>query len=380
VPKRSCTSGSPAPLRLAAFFSQMGGLRGLLPFLEGEPDLDVRWYGREPALGYLRSRGYPAEHLGALRMEAGDGRILLTDTINLSRTGEGVLCREAWRKAAAAGTPSVAFVDSWWGYRERFTLPGEDLDEALLPDAIVVVDEIAHADMAGLGFPRERLHVLGSPWLASLAREASGAAAARAQARAGYGIAGDDLVLGFISQPLERVLGDRDSWGFTERDVVPALLHACDSLPAPARKRLRVLALAHPEEDAEHLAGLVAAAAPSFPVEVRKEADTLALVRACDAVAGMFSILLLEAALCGLPVLSIQPNLRREDMLVINRTGATVPVREVGLLPAAVARLLCDETYRGEQLARQRSFPVVAEATELWRGLLHDITSRGTRP
>lgn len=368
-------------MRLTACFSQMGGLRGLLPLLEDLRKEETRWFAREPALGYLLARGIAARPLAELRREDLNGSVLLTDTINLSRTDDALLCRQAWRLAVRAGVPSVAFVDSWWGYLERFTLPGENLAGALLPDAIAVVDEIARADMAGLGFPPERLHVLGSPWLAGLAREASRAEAARAEARSGHGIAGDELVLGFISQPLERVLGDRDSWGFTERDVVPALLHACNALPAPARERLRVLALAHPEEDAEHLAGLVAAAAPGFPVEVRKEADTLALVRACDAVAGMFSILLLEAALCGLPVLSIQPNLRREDMLVTNRTGATVPVREAGLLPGAVARLLCDEAYRAEQLARQRTFPVVADATELWRGLLGRLdTAMEARP
>lgn len=367
-------------MRLTACFSQMGGLRGLLPLLEDIREAETRWFAREPALGYLLARGIAARPLAELRREDLDRSVLLTDTINLSRSDDALLCRRAWTLAAQAGAPSVAFVDSWWGYRERFTLPGEDLAGAPLPDAIAVVDEIARADMAGLGFPAERLHVLGSPWLAGLAREASRAGEARAQARAEHGIADGELVLGFISQPLERVLKDRDSWGFTERDVVPALLRACAALPAPARERLRVLALAHPEEDAEHLAGLVATAAPTFPVEVRKEADTLALVRACDAVAGMFSILLVEAALCGLPVLSIQPNLRREDMLVTNRAGHTLAVRDPDLLPGAVARLLCDPDFRKERLERQACFPVATTATELWRSLLRHMASGGNRP
>ena len=160
-------------MQVTACFSQMGGLRGLLPLLEGAPDFAVRWYGREPVLGYLRARGHAAQPLDELRFAAGAGGVLVTDTINLSRTQEGALCNVAWRAAAEAGVPSVAFVDCWWGYLERFVLPGESLAGTPLPDAIAVVDEIARADMAALAFPEERLHVLGSPWLASLAAQAA---------------------------------------------------------------------------------------------------------------------------------------------------------------------------------------------------------------
>lgn len=363
-------------MHVTACFSQMGGLRGLLPVLENTTDWQVKWYGREPVLRYLRDRGFPARHLSDLRIHHADEAVLLTDTINLSRTDDGLLCREAWREAASAGVPSVAFVDSWWGYRERFAVAGEDLRNVFMPDVVAVVDQIAYGDMAELGFPREKVRILGSPWLASLSKESNPTDMDRKETLSRYGIDGDEVVLAFVSQPLSRILNDRESWGFTERDVIPALLRACESLPGGIRERLRLLVLAHPEEEKQELAYLVEKTRPCFRTDVRKEADPLALLRASDAVTGIFSILLVEAALVGLPVLSIQPNLRREDMLVTNRTGATLAIRDSTELPSAIYRLLCDENFRAERIKRQKTFQIVSDAVFHWRRLLHELSVR----
>jgi hypothetical protein len=362
---------------VTACFSQMGGLRGLLPLLEDAPELSLRWHAREPALGYLKARGYAARHPGELTLDPAEGGVLLTDTINLSRTDEGLLCRAAWQAAARANVPSVAFMECWWGYLERFTLPGEALADAVLPDIIAVVDDIARAELLACGLPPQRVRVPGSPWLDALAQGRDAGRAETAGLRQRFGLGAGELVLAFVSQPLARVLHDRDSWGFTERDVVTALVAACAALPKDTLGRLRLVCLAHPEEDAAGLEALVRAAAPSFPAEVRKPADPLDLVRACDAVAGMNSMLLAEAALSGLPVLSIQPGLRREEILVTNRTGATLRVTDADLLPGLLARLLCDEGFRAELVQRQAAFPVLSGAKERWRELLTELAGGG---
>ena len=359
-------------IRLAACFSQMGGLRGLLPLLADAPDFDIRWYGREPALAYIRARGHEAAPLHTLRLAPDACDVLLTDTINLRRSDEGMLCREAWCAAAEIGAPSVAFVDCWWGYLQRFTLPGERLADAPLPDVIAVVDEIALQDMLALGFPEQKLHVLGSPWLSALACD-------NRDVQPPLGGNLDEIVLTFVSQPLARVLNDRDSWGFTERDVIPALVRACTALPAEVKNRLRLVCLAHPEEDEAALTALLSETSPDFKTEVRKEPDPLGVVRSSHAVVGMFSILLVEAALCRRPVISIQPGLKREDMLATNRCGATGVVREIAELPQTIERLLCDKAFQAESLRRQANFPVVAEAIERWRRMLHDLNSRCRR-
>jgi hypothetical protein len=359
-------------IRVTACFSQMGGLRGLLPLLTNAADFDIRWYGREPALSYIRSKGHEARHLGKLRLDPNACDVLLTDTINLSRSDEGIHCREAWICAAENGVPSVAFVDCWWGYMQRFTLFGERLADAPLPDVIAVVDEIAHKDMVALGFPENRLQVLGSPWLSSLVQRHD---SCRHCTREELDLRAEEFVLTFVSQPLARILNDRDSWGFTEQDVLPSLLRACNHLPPEVLGRLRVLCLAHPEEDEQALVDLVRAETPAFPVQVRKDPDPLELIRASDLVTGMFSILLVEAALCDVPVLSIQPGLKREDMLVTNRTGATLALRQGDQLPQLLRRMACDAPSRAHRLEQQRLFPVIAESRTRWTNLLHNLAT-----
>lgn len=359
-------------MRLCACFTQMGGLRGLLPLLENATGWDIRLHAREPALHYLRSRGLRAQPLEQAPASLEDADVLLTDTINLSRSVQGARCRDLWDRARRAGVPSVAFVDSWWGYRERFLLPGEGLADATLPDVVAVVDDIAHQDMLDAGFASDGLRVLGSPWLSSLAgrRERP-----RDRIRADLDLRAEEFLLAFVSQPLARVLNDRDSWGFTEQEVLPALLRACGQLPPEILNRLRVLCLAHPEEDEQALTDLIRAQAPAFPAQVRKDPDPLELVGACDLVTGMFSILLVEAALCGVPVLSIQPGLKREDMLVTNRTGATLALRQSDQLPGLLRRMACDAPLRAHRLEQQRLFPVIAESRTRWTSLLNTLAA-----
>ena len=79
-----------------------------------------------------------------------------------------------WRWAREREIPSLAYVDSWVNYAERFG------GFRHLPDEIAVIDEPAREGLVSLGAPPDRVHLVGNPAfdaLSRLADEARGAAA-----------------------------------------------------------------------------------------------------------------------------------------------------------------------------------------------------------
>ncbi len=351
---------------LGAFF-QVGGARALEPVLR---DLDagggLALWAREPALGHLRARGFAADPVTAAGIrDAAFGRygLVLTDTINMARSPDGPLLGRVWEAARAAGAPTLAFVDSWWGYDNRFADPGEG-GRSILPDVIAVVDETARQGMLGAGHGAGSLRILGSPHLDALRAMRPRAGERGGRFRARQGLDGECACL-FVSQPLERALpgGARD-WGFNELTTLAALAAAAAALPEETRRRFRLLVLPHPEDDAAALAR--AAAAAPVPCRVLSGEPPLDAVCGADLVCGMFSMLLTEAALLGRVVLSVQLGLKREDMLVTNMVGATRCARTPEELAEMLRDLACDPACRRAALDAQERFAVVGDSRTRW--------------
>ncbi len=351
---------------LGAFF-QVGGVKSLEPILRemvAEGSLEI--WARDPVLRYLASVGIPATPVtGQLVRETAFGEygMVLTDTINMARSDDAPLIGMTWEAARRAGVPSLAFVDSWWGYDNRFFDPGNG-GRSILPDRIAVVDDIARRGMLEAGHSADMLTILGSPYLDTLRQERETAAARGAGFRSGLGL-DDAFVCLFVSQPLERSLpGGAAEWGFNELTTLAALGERAALLPEDVRERFRLLVLPHPEDDVAALR----AAAEALPVscKVIEGAAPLDAVCGADLVCGMFSILLTEAVLLGRVVLSVQLGLSREDMLVTNMIGATCCARTPDDLATLFEGLTCRPERRAEALAAQERFSVVGDSRRRW--------------
>ena len=191
--------------------------------------------------------------------------------------------RSAWRWSRGERV-TVAVIDTWTNLRKRFTEGGETVE----PDAVCVVDEEMREQMDWCG---ARLHVTGQPHLQSVVDRL-------APRRAGRG-ASDPPLLVFFSEPLSRDYGAEDV-GFDEFGVADALLSGIAGAGP-----LTLLVQPHPREDREEwrawLSGRHGVA----------DVSTEDLLVTCDGALGMTTMVLFEAALLGVPVLSLQPGRRR---------------------------------------------------------------------
>lgn len=232
--------------------------------------------------------------------------------------------------------PSLAVLDFWSNYRPRFSASsGGPLDS--LPDQIAVMDEVARDEMIQNGFPAERLQVTGQPAYDELFAPRD-SQALRSRVRTAFGLPDDQapLIL-FASQPFSelRAIPGAVVPPYDELEVLDLLTRALypAEKPSPARLWIRP----HPREQPEKFLRF---AGPHQIIS--GEFDRLAAIDAADAVVGMSSAFLLEAALVGKPVLSIQPRLEDEGPLPLERLRLGKIVRQPSEVPEELRELLAN--------------------------------------
>lgn len=196
-----------------------------------------------------------------------------------------------WRATRHRGLRSVALIDHWTRFVERFT---ESAPFDRLPDVIAVMDDSVRSDLIALGCPTEQIAVTGQPALDDLL---DGRMEDSMIARSRWGATRGERVLLFVSEPLEKDMGP--SAPFSEADVLAIVLRASGGLVD------RVVVRPHPREVLDTIAALVSTS-PRAMLDTATPPSTA--IAGADVVIGMGSIMLLEAAIAGLPVLSVQPS------------------------------------------------------------------------
>ncbi|MGQ5522536.1 hypothetical protein ACUHMQ_04665 [Chitinimonas sp. PSY-7] len=278
--------------------------------------------------------------------------------------GAGLLCATSvnayqhelrWIAAARQfRVPSLAVLDFWSNYRPRFLFDGQQH----LPDCIAVPDKLACDEMVKEGFDTDLLRVTGQPALDVIAQGAGQLnEAARVALRTECGVKADEHLLIFVSQPLRqmaRQLGQAPAIDEQSalRDIETALL----KLGLPIALRVKP----HPREDSADFAGI-----GQIWANTRLAPSALAhdLLSCADMVAGIHSMLLLEACYLGCRVLSYQPGGQASDPLPSNRSGLSRRCDDAAKLPQTLADTLAGPKPQApslDGLSAQRVLDVLA--------------------
>lgn len=241
------------------------------------------------------------------------------------------------RAARAAGLPIVALLDSWLNYGERFERDG---DARSLPDKVCAIDELTRRGMIAAGMSEEDVSVTGHPDLeAAVVRSRKWTAAERAAQRQEAGLPDGATVLTFFSDPF--YIGSNDEFysgpgalmhpdgtplfGYTTRDILPAVIEELEAALAAQNGTALLLVRPHPSESPDALRRIIESTATSrlrLALQATGAADEA--IRISDAVIGMMTIALLQAALVGVPAISVQIGFREsgaDDPCIGHRLG-----------------------------------------------------------
>lgn len=214
---------------------------------------------------------------------------------------------EAHFTAAARniGIPTIAVLDHWCGYKDRFSLSNDLLLDAL-PDVVCIMDKSAYQDMAKLGFPEKRLIITGNPcWdaLTNIRRDLD--QMDNQQLREDMGIDKEKHLVLFVSQSLFKDYGFE--YGYRELRVIEDLIQAV------GRNSDTVIWIKpHPREDVAKFTELLRIHGEAEIKIVDDKMNLYHIGKVADVIVGMTSGLLVEYSLLGLPVISYQPVAREK--------------------------------------------------------------------
>ncbi len=273
--------------------------------------------------------------------------------------------------AKELGIPSLSVLDFWTNYRYRFSDKSDNL--CYLPDRIAVMDQVAFDAMAADGFPTDRLQITGQPAFDDLAAVRDGFSN-RSETRKQLGIANEDLMVVFYSQPFSALFGSDERSanypGYDEFTALEGLLHALEEIAAQTGRIIHLVIAPHMREALEKFAQVKG---KHVRVVVDNTIDSRHLALSADLVTGMTSTRLVEACYLQQVVLSLQPGLNKEDTLFINRQGTAIGVYDREDISAQVSIYLLSEDRKQEQLGRLKAFSALSNATQQVKELVYKM-------
>ena len=327
---------------------QAGSAAALAPVvraLETTAGITCLVFGLEHAARTWAAAGIPAQTVGSFAealpylatIPSARPSVALVTGTSFNAVGD----QHFWTWDSAQGIPSLAFVDNWTNYCQRFSSVGMSVGTATgtdrsdcrcdcLPTRIAVIDTLMAMRLIEAGCPQERVVITGHPgWDPIIQRR--GECAPTLQRT----LAGERILVLFVSEPLAQYYGN--ALGYTE---VEALRLLCDVLTTRGDQHNEWYTVAvkpHPVQEGTTLAPLVGDARRVHVCLVA--GDRLDLVAASRIVVGMNSLLLYEAALMGKPVVALQPGRRGPSDLVDYHPGILLATDSAQAI-AAIAQAL----------------------------------------
>lgn len=221
------------------------------------------------------------------------GDVLLTGTSQYDEFEQDAIF---WSKQKRI--PSIAIIDYWANYRQRFQNPNNSDAEPIFPDIITAIDEACATGMTADGLPKNRIHVVGQPYFAWLV--------ARQQLRKSVVKPARHIL--FASQP-----------NANEIEILRILIKVLSDYQPLKQLLIRF----HPRQG-KCCASLDLLAQSGLPFAIDESLDILATLRQQDVVLGITSIILIEAALMGILAGSLVMDVN--DTLMTNQWGLTIPL------------------------------------------------------
>ena len=261
----------------------------------------LRLYLAGPAKKLFLNRLGASAHFVSTLEEALDGAQVL-----ISGTGwESDLEFVARRLARQRGIPSVAVLDHWLNYRERFQREGDEQ----LPDEFWVADAEA-ATLATESFPNVPVLQLPNHWLQGLR---STVLTLRSKTNSQPVLPSRRLL--YLLEPI-RVPWSQGLGGQSESGEIQGLRYWLQKLPhlielgwvAPQVELDALCLRLHPSEPLDKYDAFIAESAASWPIQLDRSPGLAEALAWADAAFGCETQALVAAMSCNLPAFSTVPD------------------------------------------------------------------------
>ena len=230
------------------------------------------------------------------------------------------------------------------------------------PDYLMLIDQIVKGTMLKEGFSENQLIVTGNPYYDSLVHlKESFFQDDLLNVRNDLGIDRKDYLMTFLSQGWSNSIkaNPEEDNGYTELTVLRSLEDALNVLDI---QDLCLLVKIHPREDLE--VTRTAFTGKLNKVIFNKGYNTRHSILASDLVSGMFTNGLIESVYLDKDTVSLQPGLNKEDRLITNKLGLTVPVYKQEEVLPTLRKVIYNQEFKNELKERRAKLNLDGKSTE----------------
>ncbi len=288
-------------MRVLVYSGDPGGAEAVAPVLAWFPkEWDSKVLAKKLAVPFFREQGSRPTDCSTWSWEAIEKKCgewnpsaMLISASSLPEKDPTEMRLRRWANSKAI--PIVAIMDSWQNYAMRFRDPvnGKIVD---LPNRIAVMDRGALKDMVADGFPKKILVVTGHPGLESVG--------AIIRKKKGNGSGKQVLRICHFSQPIRDFWGS--SLGYDEFGVAKDIIGLIPQLVKELKRQVRLDIKLHPKESRVSFLGKIGKL-PNGVAILPDKTNALSALINCDVAVGMGTIVLVKAALCGVPAICYAP-------------------------------------------------------------------------
>ncbi len=210
-----------------------------------------------------------------------------------------------WKKAKRFSVPTIAMIDQWLNYLERFEVSNQQLVEESLPDLITTIDNFGKSEMKALGFPGVKILSVGSPYLDTIPNANSANKALNKK---------NKLEILFVSEP--RSLENELNHGYDEFSILEHFIIAINEQPHSIDFNIKIKP--HPRNSKESFKNFIQKH-NNQNISIEDKLSPRESISNSDIVIGMSSMMLVESVLMGKPTMSIQIGLNGIDPFILSR-------------------------------------------------------------
>ena len=231
-----------------------------------------------------------------------------------------------WRRLAIRkNIKTMAFIDHWTNYRERFSFN----NNLFIPDEIWVIDKIAKAEAIEAGLPADRIIVSGNPYYETIRNYKP--EISKSEFFRSISLDINKRTILFISDDIKRSFPQDEqgncTLGFDEYTTLKDILTSLKSLGKEIDfAKYQLVIKLHPRSKMGKFDQLIKDHAPApMNVVCIRDCDPLAINYYSDFVMGMFSNMVIEAILMNKKLLRIQINEKTDPLLSFKVPSNNIP-------------------------------------------------------
>lgn len=347
--------------KVLLFSRDPGGANTVAPLYKKliEKGYNVNLYGKDVALNKYNEYGLKGIDINTkLSCISKDEihKFLLKEAPNFLITGtsaDDFTEKYLWECAEKLKIPSFAILDQWVNYGLRFSEFGvSELKEyenkrehSYLPSKILVMDNYAKKQMIKEGIGKDKILVSGHPYFEYLINKKETINNEVIKVfRESISSNDNDYIITYASEPISQTYNESDNsehyWGYSERTIFKEFISVLNEVAQKSHKKIKLIIRLHPKESENNYNDLIDNINNNISVLIDKKLDGFEVMCASNLICGMSSMFLIEGAVLGKPIISMQMGLNRDNPFVLDQIGIVKSVLDRKELEEKIQRVI----------------------------------------